>query len=210
VYARVDTRVKYNLNITTLKPDEVRLLVAAAIEQYGTDNLNDFASTLHSSRFVRAIDDAHDSIVSNETELHVYKKIMPVLGVNQNIDVNLGVPLRNDIPEIEMAHSINELRTVFSSPFTYADETVIIEDDGIGNLRLMRPQSSGFTFVKAIGTVDYDTGYLQLVNFSADSYDGQSIRIYGAPASMDITSSFNDILKIDPSEVNIQVETVRE
>lgn len=210
VYARVDTKVKYNLNITTLKPDEIRLLVAAAIDTYNTDHLNDFASTLHSSRFVRAIDDAHSSVVSNETDLHIYKKIVPVLGVTQNIDVNFGIPLRNDIPEIEMSHATSELRTVFSSPFTYADETVIIEDDGIGNLRLMRPRSSGFTFVKSVGTVDYDSGYLQLTNFSADKYDGQSIRIYASPASMDITSSFSDILKIEPSEVNIQVETVRE
>jgi hypothetical protein len=74
----------------------------------------------------------------------------------------------------------------------------------------MRPNASGFTFVKNIGTVDYTTGALQLVNFSADKYDGQNIRIYGAPAHSDITSSFNDILKIDPAEVNIQVETVRE
>jgi hypothetical protein len=210
VYARVDTKVKYNLNITTLKPDEIRLLVAASVEAYNDDNLNDFAATLHSSRFVRAIDDAHSSIVSNETELHIYKKITPTLGVTQNIDIDFGIPLRDDIPELELAHSVNELRTVFSSPFTYGDETVVIEDDGVGNLRMMRPQSSGYTFVKSIGTVDYLNGYLQLINFSCDRYDGQSIRIYAAPDSLDITSSNNDILRIEPSEVNIQIETVRE
>lgn len=210
VYARVDTTVKYNLNITALKPDEVRLLVAAAIDNYNTENLNDFSATLYGSRFVSAIDNSDTSIISNDTEIHIYKKILPVLGVSQNIDINFGIALRNDVPELELSHDADELRTVFSSAFTYADETVIIEDDGVGNLRLMRPSSSGYTFVKNVGTVDYDNGKLQLVNFSADKYDGQSIRIYAAPAESDITSSFNDILTIEPSEVNIQVETVRQ
>jgi hypothetical protein len=210
VYARIDSTVKYNLNVTALKPDEIRLLVSAAIDSYNTENLNDFAATLYGSRFSAAIDNAHSAVVSNETIVHIYKKITPILGVNQNIDVRFGIALRDDIPQLELAHASDELRTVFSSPFTYSDETVIIEDDGIGGLRLMRPNASGFTFVKNIGTVDYTTGALQLVNFSADKYDGQNIRIYGAPAHSDITSSFNDILKIDAAEVNIQVETVRE
>lgn len=210
LYARVDTRVKYNINITPLKPDEVRLLVAAAITSYNDQYLNDFSATIKGSRFVSAIDQADTSIVSNDTDIYVYKKLTPVLGVSQNIDVIFGVRLRDDIPQLDKIHGIDELRTVFSSPFTYANETVIVEDDGVGNLRLMRPNSSGYMFVKDIGTIDYDRGVAQLVNFSADKYDGQSIRLYASPATSDITSSFNDILKIDPSEVNIQVETVRE
>lgn len=210
LYARVDSRVKYNLNISPLKPDEIRLLVSAAITDYNDVFLNDFSATLKGSRFVSAIDQADRSIISNDTIIHVYKKINPTLGISQNIDVNFGISLRDDIPQLDKIHSVDELRTLFSSPFTFANETVIIEDDGIGNLRLMRPTSSGFVFVRDAGTIDYNKGTAQLVNFSAEKYDGQSIRLYAAPAHSDVKSSFNDILKIDPSEVNIQVETVRE
>lgn len=210
VYAHIDTTVKYNLNITALKPDEIRLLVSAAIDAYNTEYLNDFAATLYGSRFSTAIDNSHESVVSNETTIHIYKTITPVLGVSQNIDVNFGMALRDDIPELELSHSADEIRAVYSSPFSYSGETVIVEDDGVGNLRLMRPEGTGFTFIKSIGTVDYPSGALQLVNFSADSYEGQNIRIYGATAHSDITSSSNDILQIDLSEVNIQIEDVRQ
>jgi hypothetical protein len=46
VYVRVDTTVKYNLNVTSLKPDEIRLLVSNAIIDFNSENLNDFKYTL--------------------------------------------------------------------------------------------------------------------------------------------------------------------
>lgn len=210
VYARVDTIVKYNLNVTTLKPDEISLLVASSINTFNTDNLNDFNSTLYGSRLIAAIDNSHTSVVSNDTKVYVYKKLIPQIGPVQNVDINLGIPLRNDIPQLSSAHITNELRTIFSSTFTLNAETVLIEDDGVGGLRIMRPNSFGYTFVKNIGTINYDTGAIQLVNFSCESFDGQSIRFYALPRESDVTSSFNDILKIDPSEVNVEIETVRQ
>ena len=210
LYCRVDTNVKYNLNVTTLKPEEIRLLVAAQISSYNTNNMNDFASTLYSSRFTRVIDDAHSSIVSNETETRIYKKIVPVLGITQNIDINYGVGLRTDVPELASQHASTELRTIYSSTFTFNNKTVIIEDDGVGNLRLMTPTGSTYTKVKDIGTVDYRNGKLQLTNLSVDKYDGTSIRLYASAATRDITSARNDIFRIELDEVNINVETVRE
>lgn len=210
VYARVDSTVKYNLNITTLKPDEIRLLVTNAINQFNTDHLNDFNATLYGSRLIADVDDSHASIVSNDTKVYVYKKVIPQVGPIQNIDVNLGIELRDDIPQLSNVHIPTELRTVFSSPFTLNGETVIVEDDGIGGLRIMRSDETGYTFVKNIGTVDYDKGTLQLVNFVCERFDGQSLRFYALSRESDITSSFNDILKIDPAEVNVTVETVRQ
>lgn len=210
VYARIDTNVKYNLNITNLKPDEIRLLVSNAINTFNTDNLNDFSATLYGSRLVTAIDNAHASIVSNDTDVYIYKKIVPLIGPAQNIDINLGVELRDDIPQLSTVHITDELRTVFSSPFTHNGETVIIEDDGVGNLRIMKPTDFGFMFVKNVGTVDYKRGTLQLVNFSCEKFDGHSIRFYALPLGSDVTSSFSDILKIDPSEINVNIETVRQ
>jgi hypothetical protein len=209
LYARIVTNVKFNLNVTTLKPDEIRLLVASRISSFNSDNLNDFNATLYNSKLVTTIDDAHDSVMSNITDVYVYKKINPKLGAAQNIDIIYGVPLRNDIPEIATSHISSELRTIYSSPFTYNGESVIIEDDGVGNMRLMRVSGSGLTTIKKIGTVDYDTGVIQINNFIVDKYDGNSIRLYALPASRDITSSSNDIFRIENSEVVINVEMVR-
>lgn len=210
VYAHVNSTVKYNLNTTTLKPEEISLLVSASIDNYNSTHLNDFNSTLYNSRFARAIDDAHSSIVANETDVHVYKKINPNLGVSQNFDINYGLPLRNDIPLLSATHPTDELRTVYSSPFVFNNQTVIIEDDGDGILRLMTPSGKDYTLVKNIGTVDYTAGTLQITNLNVDKYDGASIRLYALPLSRDITSAKNDIFKIELDEVTINVETVRE
>lgn len=210
LYARVVSHVKYNLNVTTLKPNEIRLLVSTAISDFNTNVMNDFNSTLYNSKLISTIDDSHPSVVSNITDVYVYKKIVPVLGAYQNIDVSYGVALRNDIPEIAPSHSSQELKTIYSSTFTYNGETAIIEDDGIGNLRLMRSSGTGMTTIKNIGTVDYNTGVVQLVSFGVDKYDGQSIRLYALPANRDITSNSQDIFRIEDSETVISVEMVRE
>jgi hypothetical protein len=207
---RIDSEVKYNLNITTLKPDEIRLLVSNAITEYNTENLNDFSATLYGSRLIAAIDNSHSSVVSNETKVYIFKKVIPLIGPVQNIDVALGMALRNDIPQLSNTHITNELRTLFSSPFTLNGETVILEDDGVGQLRIMRATDFGYTFVKDAGFVDYDRGTLQLVNFSCEKFEGAAIRFYALPKDSDITSSFNDILKVEPSEINVTVETVRQ
>lgn len=209
VFGRINSYVKYNLNVTNLKPDEIKLLVGDKIADYNTNNLRDFNSTLYSSKLISDIDSAHESIISNSTEVLIYKKIVPALGVFQNIDINYGIPLRDDIPEIAPNHATTELRTVYSSPFTFNDETVIIEDDGIGNLRLMRASKNALTLLKNIGTVDYNTGKLQLVNFGVQKFEDQSIRIYAQPALKDITSAYNDVFIIEPAETSIAIEAVR-
>ena len=209
VYARVNSTVRYNLNITNLKPDEIRLLVSNKIAEYNNNNLRDFNATLYSSNLISSIDNAHESIVSNSTDVLIYKKIVPALGVYQNLDIYYGIPLRDDIPEIDANHAISELRTIYSSPFTLNNETVIIEDDGIGNLRLMRASSNALTLVKNIGTVDYETGHLQLASFGVQQFEGQSIRIYAQPRNRDITSAYNDVFLIEPSETSVTVEAVR-
>jgi hypothetical protein len=210
LFCRVDSGVTYNLNVTTLKPDEISLLVAAAISKYNDTNLNDFNSTLFNSKFARAIDESHSSILSNDTECRVYKKIYPTLGVSQSFDVLFGLPIRSDIPKLESSHSTTKLKALFSSPFTYNNQTCIIEDDGNGILRLMTATNSDYNIVKEVGTIDYASGKLQITNLNVDKYEGTSIRIYVLPASRDIVSAKNDIFRIELDEVNIQVEATRQ
>jgi hypothetical protein len=179
------------------------------MREFNDDNLNDFNSTLYGSKFIATIDNSHTSIVSNNTEVFIFKKFIPQIGQSQNVEINFGITLKNDIPHLATSHIQNELRTIFSSTFTFNGDTVIIEDDGTGGLRIMRPSDAGYIFVKNIGTVDYMAGKVQITNLVVNSFEGFDIRIYARTSDMDITSSFNDILKIDPSELHIDVEVVR-
>lgn len=210
LYYRVETTVNYNVNLTTLGQDDIRTLVETAINSYNSANLDDFKSTLRYSRLVGAIDDAHTSIVSNETSVRVYKKLNPTLGVPQNIVVDLGVPLLSTVPRLGDSYPITEIRTIRSSPFVYNGDRVSLEDDGDGTVRIVKLVGATNTRVVDVGTVDYDAGIVRLTGFKPDAYDGSSLRIYAETRDHDFSSRRNTVLTLEPSEVVVTVRPVRE
>jgi hypothetical protein len=52
-----------------------------------------------------------------------------------------------------------------------------------------------------IGTVDYTTGEVRLINFAVESFTGSAIKIYAATTSVDILSPKSRILTIRDEDV---------
>jgi hypothetical protein len=208
-YIAVTSKVRYNVNISKATPDRLKSLVTQSINDYNAEYLNDFNSTLRYSKFNSSIDSSDTSIVSNLTELQIYKKIKPIIGVGQNFDINFNVPLINDLPELLEQHNASDRHTIGSSLFVYNGLDCLIEDNGSGVLRIVQPIGNVHKKVVDIGTVDYDKGIVKLINFTIDSYDGNDIKIYAKPRDNDITVGKNTILTIESSEIKIAVESVR-
>jgi hypothetical protein len=208
-YIAVTSKVRYNVNISKATPDRLKSLVTQSINDYNTEYLNDFNSTLRYSKFNSSIDSSDTSIVSNLTELQIYKKIKPIIGVGQNIDINFNVSLTNDLPELSDQHSDNDRHTIGSSLFIYNGIDCLIEDNGSGIIRIAQPIGNLHKKVIDIGTVDYDRGVIKLINFKVDSYEGNEVKIYAKPKDNDITVGKNTILTIESSEIKIAVESVR-
>ena len=78
-YLYVNTNIKYNINLTGLNPEDIRTNVIDSILTHASTNLNNFGRTLRYSRFIRDIDAAETSIISNETEVELVKYLTPVL-----------------------------------------------------------------------------------------------------------------------------------
>jgi len=216
-YVSVDSLIRYNVNLTTRTSQNIKADVLLTIGNFAETNLNDFKSTLRYSKLVRAIDDVDSSIVGNETELHMYKKLLPRLGVPQNIDVYFNAALKEtdyvsseNVFVSNTRHEIKNNRTVHSTFFRYNGEKCIIEDDGAGILRIVREEDNYHYVVRNVGTVNYKTGEIKLINFSLDSFDGNFFKIYVTPTSKDIVGSKNEILSIEPDEINLTVEAIRE
>jgi len=210
MYFKLTSTVNYNINVTPKRPDEIRTLVSSAIENYNDTYLNDFNSTLRYSRLIAAIDNADSSIVSNETSLQVYKKFVPFLGIQQNITIRFGIPLFLSIPELGKIHPVTDIHAISSSEFTYQGELVSIEDNGDGILRLVKKVGKNHSYIRDIGTVDYENGLVQIYDFNITSYEGTEIRIYGLPNSNDISVTGNNIFSLGLDELSINVKTVRE
>lgn len=210
MYLSINSLVRYNLNITTNSINRIITLVTGAIVNYNTTFLNDFGVTLRMSQLARVIDNADISIISNITDVAMYKKISPVRSVAQNIEVSFNVALLNNLPAQAQQYSALDQKAVYSSLFRYNGSTCMLEDDSNGVVRIVRFTQTERTKIKDIGTVNYDTGVVSLVNFTLDDYDGAFLQIYGVPADKDIASTQNVILVIEPAAIAVTVEALRQ
>lgn len=217
-YVQVKSKVKYNINLTTRTTQNIKADVMLTIDDFSNTYLNDFKTSLRYSKLVRAIDDVDMSIISNETELHAYKKLLPRLSVPQNINLDFNFPIeQTDYVSNETAfvtssarHEVKDTRAVHSTFFRYNGEKCLVEDDGAGKLRVVKEEGGYHYVIREVGTVNYSTGEIKLINFTVDLYDGNYFKLYVSPKNKDILGSRNEILSIEPDEVLVTVEAIRE
>jgi hypothetical protein len=210
LYLKLTSVVNYNINVTTARPDQIKNSVINTIRTFNTNNLDDFNVILRKSKLVAAIDASDTSIVSNQTNLEIYKKIVPFLGVNQNITIRFGVPLLSSVPELGSSHPANDIHAVSSTQFTYNGQLVELEDNGDGIINLITSNRGTHAVVKQVGTVNYSTGEIKLFDFNIDSFEGSELRIYGLPEFDDISVIGNNIFTLGLDELTVNVRTVRE
>jgi hypothetical protein len=198
-YIGLTSTVKYNVNITKLSTEDVRTLVTAAITRYAEANLNNFNRVFRYSNVVEAIDNAQSAIVSNETFVKIIKIIVPQLGVNNTIDVNFQTPLDTTQSVVRGGYSITSTR------FIYRGERATLQDDGLGTVNIV---SSGGNVITNIGTVDYDTGLVQLSNFNITTFEGAGIKIKAEPRNRDISVINNNIINIVEDDIVLTIQGV--
>ena len=234
-YLYVNTNIKYNINLTGLNPEDIRTLVIDSILNHASTNLNNFGRTLRYSRFIRDIDAAEASIISNETKIELVKYLTPVLSTTvtgsatttsgslvslatsgvvssgQNVTIDFKNALQNDIPGKGSEYLTGDIHVVSSSTFTYNGlSNCRLEDDGDGAMRIVNTSGTNNRTILKIGTVDYDTGILRINNFNITNYAGTSLKIYAKPRTLDITSTQNVILNILENDVDVAIEQIRE
>lgn len=198
-YIGLTSTVKYNVNITKLSTEDVRTLVTAAITRYADANLNNFNRVFRYSNVVEAIDNAQSAIVSNETFVKVIKIITPALGINNTIDVNFQTPLDTTLSVVKGGYSITSTR------FIYKGERATLQDDGLGTVNIV---SGSGNVITNIGTVDYDTGLVQLSNFNVSSYEGAGIKVKAEPRNRDISVINNNIINIVEDDIALTIQGV--
>ena len=208
-YVKVDTKVKYNINQTSLTTSDISALVKSAIQNFNLQNINGFRKTLYYSNLVSAIDTAQLSIVSNDTEIFAVKTLVPETGTIKNYDIDFGLSLRDDIGQKSEEHSSNDIAIVRSTPFVYNAQTVFIEDDGEGTLRILQDIGQSHRIIKNIGSVDYTTGIIKLESLEVQSLIGNKIDFLARTNERDISSQRKTILSIRDEDISIQVEQVR-
>lgn len=212
LYYSVTSTVNYDITSTSLAEEQIQSYVVNEIINYNANNFNDFKSNFWYSKFVAGIDDIEDAaILSNDTDIQIYKKIYPTFGSSQNITVNFNIELTTKGGILLSQYSSDDLVAIQSSSFVYNGETVFIADDNNGTLRLVKTEgTNNVVILPNIGSVDYTNGILNLVNFRLDAYGyGQNcIDIFAIPATKDFSTSQNVILTLEPSQIFITVNAI--
>lgn len=210
LYLSIKTLVRYNINITSNSLNRTKALVTDAIVTFNDLYLNNFNVKFRNSLLSKNIDAADSSIVSNITDVFAYKKIVPTLNKNNNFIIDFGFAIKNNLAPQQTVYNATDESAVFSSIFTYENQICTIEDDGNGIIRIVKTDENNKIAVLNIGTVDYTSGTIKIVGLKPSAFDGNAIKIYIDPDDKDIISEKNNILLIDPSDINVSVQAVRE
>lgn len=211
MYVKIDTNVYYNINITRKQTADLLTQIQAAISTYNTTNLEDFNVTLFYSDLTQAIDAADDSIVGNETEISIVKRIYPTLNDN---DYGFTIDTYNELAtETGVKLSVDEPHyghTLRSTPFVYENTTCLLLDDTLGNVYVASQRAGVVEVITKVGTINYTTGKIIVGNLNITSYQGDFIELFIRPAGQNITCKKNTILQIDIFDVSINVIGVKQ
>lgn len=202
IYLNVITSVNYNYNITTLSENQLSTKVLTAITNFNDTYLNNFNANFRYSNFVTAIDNADISILNNDTFVYPYYLLQLSSNTNTGFSFSFNTEVLVTTPS-DTVHSITADRGLFSSSFIANGLTSQIEDDGIGNIRLVRVTSDSHSEKSKIGTIDYTTGSIVISNLNVESFTGAGIKLYIKPVSLDYSTSLRNILKIKPEDVTV-------
>jgi hypothetical protein len=149
-YLQLTTNVWYDTKKTNLTPNQLQTSIKNAIASYAATSLNTFNSYFSLTDFNNVVSNVNQSIVSNEMEVKIQKKIYPNLGAPTTYNLEFGVPLAKGFFQ----------SSVTSSPaIQYRDATitssvidgVFIEEvpsftGGVDSISVLNP---GFNYIAA-------------------------------------------------------------
>lgn len=208
VYLSVTANVNYDFTSTTLSPSEIKTLVLNKIESFNNTYLNDFNSTFRYSNFVAEIDNSDNSILNNDTQTVPYFILNPTLNLSSSYTLKFNTPILITSPNAP-THEIQTDKGVYSTQFVFDNLNCILEDDGLGKIRIVRLTETEHVKVRDVGTIDYNSGTVIISDLVVSSYTGNGIKLYAKPTSKDFTSTLKNILKINLSDVIVNVIPTR-
>lgn len=214
-FAEVVTEVLYNINLTARSARDIQALVEETIVNWGNDNLEKFGSDLRYSKLVRGIDDCEDSIISNNTELRLFKLVEVDTGIPFRITISFENELKQEVSSTRKIYE-DAASTIETSLFTYnlnnVDYLAKIKDDTQGNLVLVSTVNGQVQLLKdKIGTINYLTGELSIAELIYEDVGvNGELEIYARTRKLDLETKANKILQIDRARLVVTVNGIRE
>lgn len=205
---KINCNILYDPAITNINQFGVETLVRSAISNYNALYLDDFGSDFRYSKLISSIDSADASILGNQTDVFLVKKITPTVNYKHSeiIYFNNEIYRENITSRLPIGHTVSITSSVFVYTKNSTNYNAYIADDGLGTLYIYTSDNNESRTILQdnIGSVDYITGKVSITNLITTSYRNQ-IDIICKTKNKDIDITQTQILNIDSNDVSITV-----
>lgn len=204
MHVNIQSIIYLNVDKTEKSPNAVRSDIITSILNYSSTSLNEFAKTMRYSKLLSAIDGADANIISNDTKVRAVIELEPSVTAS-NYTINFKNELLKD--SLTTQNSLEYTPALYSSIFTHDSDQGFIQDNGSGILRIVKTATDGSLIVlhQNVGTIDYTTGKINIVNLAVPSYTGSALKFFANVKSSDIKAPKERIISIRSSDVDITV-----
>jgi hypothetical protein len=201
IYVVVSVNFRYNPNVTTKSAADLVSDVYNTVENYSENTLEKFDQMFRFSELSRLIDTTDTSILSNISNIRVYKKIFAQLNTSKQYVVKF-------YNKIYHPHD-DEPPVITSTGFTVAGDadTQFIDDDGSGAVRTYKVIATQRVYTNLnAGTINYETGEIIInnLNITGTAKGDGTIDLYVIPNSNDVVPVRNQLIYIDMANSEIQ------
>ena len=198
----------YDDKLTTLSPDALKSLIVARIENFFDSQVNQLKKNFYLSKLTREIGLVSDSIVATNVEMRLIKKIAPTYSTSTRYEAKFNnkiMPLA--IRSNYFTVNLNGSRTEVSLGDVPNPTVVAPVYSGTGTL-VLKSKATGEILAQDIGTVDYDTGKVDITSIIIENITGlanNELRIICTPHESARNISV-DILVRSTEEADYAVE----
>jgi hypothetical protein len=215
LFVGVDCEVLYRPSETSLSATDIQARVKDAILQYNEDELTNFNTEFKTSRFEAAIDNSDPSISSNDTNTILRKTFRS----EPFVRTFPTVEYRNEIVPGTMTSSsfVADGRRYQYTDFNPNNNTFTVtqvDNNAVITNRTNTVYIKDITIPGAVsyspaGSIDYKTGSIAINAITPTSFEGRvGINFFARPVLENVVSSQNDVLVIDPDNINVIVKQI--
>jgi hypothetical protein len=213
LYIEANSKVYYNTNLAP-NADYVSTLVQTNTNKYAdSTELNKYGARLKYSKFLKIIDDSHESITSNITTIQMRRDLRVVLNAFSEYQIGFGNEFHVKSMDGYNIKSSAFLVNGISQPVYVSD--VPNTNKETGNLfffTVPSPNSTSATIIRRnVGNIDYKKGIITLNPVSiigGKVKDGQTIiEISAVPRSNDVIGLQDLYLQLDINNSTFEMVT---
>lgn len=198
-YIQLEIDTTYDPKKTTLTKGEVETAVRLAVDNYFTNNLNKLNKSFYYSRLHDLINDQTESIISTNIQLGLQKRVKPKLNVEHNYTVKFNQKLQpREISSSYFNIKISDVIHKASLSDVPAASVVAPLYTGTGTVNAVGIDG---TIIGAVGTIDYDSGTVDLPGMHLTS-------LYGTEANLRINVTPHDSIKDITTQALIRTSDV--